>query len=247
MPTAPRRLLFVFAHPDDESFQGTGLACATRAAGGRVWLVTATRGEEGQRGDPPVCTPDELPAVRERELRAAAAVMGVERVTLLGYRDRSLADAPPDEVRRQIVRAIRDLRPQVVATFDPNGFNRHPDHVAISRFASDAVAAAADARWYPDTGAPHEVTRVLWTPPVASWDLTDAQRPSHEGVDFVIDARPWRRERVEALQAHRTQHVLTEKYFFSRPDVDAALAFECYRLGLGPAPRQRPSGDPFEP
>lgn len=77
-----RRLLLVFAHPDDESFQGVGLACAVRAGGGRVWLITATRGQAGQLGEPPVGTRAELPAVRERELHEAARIMGVERLQL---------------------------------------------------------------------------------------------------------------------------------------------------------------------
>jgi N-acetylglucosamine malate deacetylase 2 len=243
-PDEPR-LLFVFAHPDDESFQGVGLACLIRSRGGRVWLTTATRGEEGQRGDPPVCTPDELPAVREAELRAAAAIMGVERLDLLGYRDRSLADAPHEDVRQRLVATLRALRPQVVVTFDPHGFNLHPDHVAISRFTTDAVAAAADPRWYPETGDPHVVTRLLWTPPAATWDVPDAERHAHPGFDFVVDVRQWLPERVRALRAHRSQHVLTHRYFFSRADVDEVLGIESYRLGFGQAPDPRPAADPF--
>ena len=115
-------------------------------AGSGVVLETATRGERGKRGQPPVCTEDELPACREKELREAAAIIGFHELHLLDYRDRELAGAPVDEMRRTLVPLIRRLRPAVVITFDPNGFNAHPDHVAISRFTSDAIAAAADPR-----------------------------------------------------------------------------------------------------
>ena len=77
-------VLFCFAHPDDESFAGAGLACACRAAGDRVVLVTATRGESGSTGTPPLYSREELPARREQELRKAADLLGISDVVLLG-------------------------------------------------------------------------------------------------------------------------------------------------------------------
>ncbi|MFO7693467.1 MAG: PIG-L family deacetylase, partial [Vicinamibacterales bacterium] len=148
-PPAQRRLLLVFAHPDDESVFAAGLACETVSRGGRVALCTATPGDRGKVGDPPVCSRERLGAVRQAELMAACAVLGIGTVRVLGYPDRGLASAPADTIRRQLVELIRAVRPQVVVTFDPNGSNLHQDHVAISRFTSDAVAATADSRWFP--------------------------------------------------------------------------------------------------
>ena len=71
-----RVILCVFAHPDDESFMAAGVACKYAEEGARVALVTATLGEEGGAGDPPVCTKEELPAVREAELRRAVEILG---------------------------------------------------------------------------------------------------------------------------------------------------------------------------
>ncbi len=65
----PRCVLFVFAHPDDESFSGAGTAMTCAAAGARIVLMTATLGERGKTGDPPVCAPGDLAAWRGRELR----------------------------------------------------------------------------------------------------------------------------------------------------------------------------------
>src|SRR5262245_51914198 len=162
MPDKPT-LLFVFAHPDDESFSGVGTAMKCAAAGARTVLVTATRGEQGKAGDPPLCSREELPAWRERELREAVRITQFDEFHLLDYHDRELPDAPPAEIRRSLVGVIRRVKPSIVLTFDPNGFNVHPDHVAISRFTSDAVAAAGDPRWLPEAGEAHAVRRLLWT------------------------------------------------------------------------------------
>lgn len=131
--TQGRVIMCVFAHPDDESFMAAGVACKYGEEGARVALVTATLGEEGGAGDPPVCTKEDLPAVREAELRSAVEILGIDSLDLLGYRDRQLASAPYAEVREKLVRLLRSHRPRVVVTFDPNGSNAHTDHVAISR------------------------------------------------------------------------------------------------------------------
>ena len=223
------------------------------ASGVRTVLVTATLGERGKVGDPAVCTPEELPACRERELREAAGIIGFDELHLLGYRDRELADAPPDEIRRKLVSIIRRVRPSVVLTFDANGFNVHPDHVAISRFTSDAIAAAADPRWHPDTGEAHTVSRLLWTPSIAPWDavaregaratLKGGATVDVPGVDFVLDVSQWRERRGAALRAHRSQHLSVDRYFFSQPDVNHILDREFWRHAWGPSLARRPADD----
>jgi LmbE family N-acetylglucosaminyl deacetylase len=240
-------LLFCFAHPDDESFSGAGTAMKYAAAGARIVLVTATLGQQGKCGDPPVCGPKDLEATRERELREAARIIGFDGLHLLGYRDRALAEASPEEVRRALVTIIRRERPGVVFTFDPNGFNVHPDHIAISRFTSDAVAVAADARWHPDLGEPSVVPRLLWTPPVAPWETPKVPRlEAQPGADFLIDVSAWRQRRVDALRAHRTQHISIDRCFFSQPDLERILDTEVWRQGSGPSIPVRPARDLFE-
>ena len=234
--------LFCFAHPDDESFSGAGTAMRYAAAGATIVLVTATLGQRGKRGDPPVCGPGEIEAVRERELREAASIIGFDEVHLLGYRDQELSQASPAEVRLALVSIIRRVKPAVVLTFDPNGFNLHPDHVAISRFTSEAIAAAGDGRWHAEAGEAHAVARLLWTPPIAPWDA--AQHPrieDYQGVDFVIDVAGWRDQRIAALRAHRTQHQSVDRYFFDRPDLDRILSTELWRQGFGPELVERPA------
>ncbi len=242
-----RSLLFCFAHPDDETFLVAGIASRYAEEGVHLALATATLGEAGKCGDPPVCSREELPAVRERELRAAASLLGLGDPALLGYHDRELPNAPPDEIRRKLVTIIREHRPQVVVTFDPNGSNAHPDHIAISRFTSDAVSAAGDPRWFPDAGAPHVVQRLVWTPPSRPWLFARSPNLSAEpGVDFAFDITRWSQRKVEALRLHRTQHLNTERVFFKQPDVEKLLSLETFRQAFGPALGSRPSSDLFE-
>jgi N-acetylglucosamine malate deacetylase 2 len=242
-----RTLLLIFAHPDDETFLTGGVACRYSSDGTRVVLATATRGESGKAGDPPICSPEELPAVREAELRRAAGILGIAEIHLLGYRDRDLATAPPDRVREQLVTIIRDCHPAVVVSFDPHGGNLHPDHVAISRFASDAVVAAADARYLPASGQAHAVARLVWTPGRHPWQLVrEPDIAAVPGVDFVIDVGAWRERKAAALGAHATQHKSAERNFFSQPDRDQLLGIEVFRQAFGPVLARRPLDDLFD-
>jgi LmbE family N-acetylglucosaminyl deacetylase len=243
----PPTLLFSFAHPDDESFSGAGLACWCLAQGIPVVLVCATRGDRGKAGEAAISgAPRDVAAAREQELREAARIIGIQEVHQLGYRDRELADADPADIRRALVQLIRRYRPAVVVTFDPDGYNRHPDHVAISRFTSDAIAAAADPRWFSDIAGPHTVQRLLWTPPLAPWEAARAEDVAAEpGADFILDISRWSAIKARALRAHRTQHASVEKYFFNQPDVDRVLALEVYRHAWGPPLEGRPSSDIF--
>jgi N-acetylglucosamine malate deacetylase 2 len=245
--SAPRRLLLVFAHPDDESVFAAGLACRTAAEGGRVSLCTATPGEHGRVGDPPVCPRERLGAVRQAELMAACAEIGIATVRVLGYPDRGLVYAPVETIRRQLVEIIRAVRPHVVVTFDPNGSNLHPDHVAVSRFTSDAVAAAADARWFPELGEAHAVARLLWTLPVRPWDVLRRPDPGSEpGADFIVDVSRFSGRKEAALKAHRTQHLSLDRIFFSKPDVARLLGVEMFRHAFGPPLTSWPAPDVFD-
>jgi LmbE family N-acetylglucosaminyl deacetylase len=243
----PPHLLFIYAHPDDESFGVAGIARMYADQGAEIALVTATRGDAGRAGEPAICSREELPARREAELRAAAAILGINHVTVLDYLDKHLSEAPSVRIRRELVEAIRRHRPQVIVTFDPDGANLHPDHIAISRFAIDAVTAAGDPRWYEGTGDAHQVQRVLWTSPVMPWNAPKSPDLSKEpGVDFLVDISKYRSTKAAALRAHRTQHVSIDRHFFDLPEIDRILSVETFRQGLGPVLSKRPASDLFE-
>src|SRR6187455_483953 len=119
------RILLIFAHPDDESFVAGGMARRYADAGATIALISATHGEAGAAGDPPLCSREELPARRAAELSDAATILGIAPVHLLGYRDKHLSEAPPQVIREELVALIRRHRPHVVITFDPNGGHGH--------------------------------------------------------------------------------------------------------------------------
>jgi len=141
-PGSARRLLGVFAHPDDEVFCAGGTMARAARAGAEVMIVSATRGERGQIRDPPAATRRTLGAVRSEELRAAAAELGVRRVQVLAYPDGTL-----QQHRSSLGAAVADIMrrfdPDTVITFGADGGYGHPDHVAISELTTKAFRALA--------------------------------------------------------------------------------------------------------
>ena len=248
----PHDLLLLLAHPDDESFLAAGTVAKLADAGRPAGLVCATRGQAGSLGDPPLATRDTIGRVREAELRAACDVLGLALVALLDYEDRQLAEADPGEVRATLVAHLRRERPRVVVTFDPNGVTRHPDHVAISRFALDAVTAAADPRWAPELGDAHRVARVVWSPPVVPWEEWRPERlAALGGVDYLVDTRAQAGRREAALAAHRTQQRSSVRpvWYEAAERTGAGKAVfdvECFRHAWGERPPRVPAPDLFD-
>ncbi len=161
----PLKLLCVMAHPDDESL-GTGDILARYGAEGvATHLITATRGERGWTG-PTEANPglQALGQIREGELRAAAAVLGLHEVVLLDYIDGDLDQADPVAIIATLAGHIRRIQPQVVVTFDPNGAYGHPDHIAICQFTTAALIAAADPTYplAPPAAPPHRVAKLYY-------------------------------------------------------------------------------------
>src|SRR5512136_426902 len=136
-------LLFVGAHPDDETFGMGGTLAKYAARGAKVVYACATRGEVGTMDEDCLDGFDTPGDRRWSELKCAAGILGLADVVYLGYRDsgmpgspdnrhpQALAAAPLEEVTGRVVKVIRQLKPQVVITFDPIGGYRHPDHIAI--------------------------------------------------------------------------------------------------------------------
>lgn len=156
MENGRRTLLAVLAHPDDESFGMGGTLALYAQRGVAVHLVCATRGEAGEVDPEYMQGFATIAERRESELRCAAEKLGLTGVHFLDYRDsgmpgapdnqhpQALAAAPLDEVAAQVTHYIRKLRPQVVATFDPIGGYKHPDHIAIHKATVKAFHQAGD-------------------------------------------------------------------------------------------------------
>jgi bacillithiol biosynthesis deacetylase BshB2 len=201
-------LLVALAHPDDETFICGGALAAFTAAGGRVHLVCATRGEHGRRlGVPPSTTREGLPAAREAELRAACRALGIGGLTLLGLRDKCVEFEDDDALAARFALAMRALRADAVLTFH-EARGGHPDHCAVGRAATRAWEQAGDPSWHPEhaaRGAP------AFQPPrlyhLAGSDI--AKDPAAHGLRpeqiTRVPCSAVARQKLEAFRAHRTQ------------------------------------------
>ncbi|MFC8177134.1 N-acetyl-1-D-myo-inositol-2-amino-2-deoxy-alpha-D-glucopyranoside deacetylase [Streptomyces sp. NPDC057242] len=178
-----RRLLLVHAHPDDESINNGVTMARYAAEGALVTLVTCTLGEEGEVIPPGLAhlapdREDRLGPHRVGELAAAMAELGVTDHRFLGgpgrFRDSGMMGAeqngrdgafwstPVDDAAPHLVEVIRETRPQVLVTYDPDGGYGHPDHIQAHRVATRAAELAADPAFRPDLGPAHAIAKVYW-------------------------------------------------------------------------------------
>ncbi|ADU51493.1 LmbE family protein [Thermaerobacter marianensis DSM 12885] len=207
-----RRLLCLTAHPDDESFSPGASLARYASEGVEVTVVCATRGQAGKPGDPPLCSRQELPQVREAELRAACRELGVARVYVLDYEDGRLDRIPAGHLEADLAGWMERVDPDVVLTFPPGGISGHRDHQVLSRAVERAfhqvLAPAGRARLY------------YFTLPAAVYRLNGLGAPPHPldaAVTTVVDARPWAGRKRAALARHRTQHRSVERAFGGFP------------------------------
>ena len=212
------RLLVTVAHPDDETF-GTGSVIAAAAqAGVEVTVCCATRGEAGEGHGLPAGA--DLAAIREAELRAAGAILGVHRVVVLGYGDSGMDGTPAEgtltaastaEVAERVAAVIAEVQPDVVVTLDPAGTDGHRDHTAIGQATIQACQALPALRVYAWTVRRSVLAR--WfaelekvRPGSAHLDLDreGLGRPDPD-ITTVLDHRDLRALRARAMAAHASQ------------------------------------------
>lgn len=194
---AERSLLAVFAHPDDETFRPGGTLALLARQGVRVQALTATRGEAGSCGDPPLCTAEELPARRERELYCACAALGLEPPHLLDFPDGHLAEAETEEVVSQVLAAIRETGAQVLLSFGPDGLSGHADHVAIGRYAAEAFRRVDSLAALYTVAVPASVAEALGMRQVRA--VPDAD------IALAVDVSAAWEAKLAAIRCHATQ------------------------------------------
>ena len=223
---AALRLMAVLAHPDDESLGVGGTLAKYAAEGVETALVTATRGERGRfrghREPPEHPGVDSLARIREAELQAAARRLGVTDLTVLDYVDQELDQANPQRIIDRIAAEYRRQRPHVVLTFPPDGAYGHPDHIAISQFATAATLEAASS------SPGHTVSKLYYMAwPQSTWRAyEEAFRVLVSHVDGVtrqsgpwpdwaittqIDTRAHWRTVWEAIRCHESQVTAYER------------------------------------
>lgn len=198
-----RSVLVLGAHPDDETMLTGGTLALLSSQGVQVHILAATRGEGGELGDPPLCTREELGAVREAELRCAARALGAASVGFLGYVDPLVGpdeelypfEADFDELVGQILVAIHDLRPDVVLTHGRDGEYGHPAHQLLHEATREAISQTAHPPLFYSFAA--KVSGIE----DHIWNESD---PAH----LALDIRPWLDAKEHAALCHVTQHAL---------------------------------------
>ena len=153
----PVTMLGVWAHPDDEAYLSTVLMHRIVESGGRVVVVTATRGELGSND--PAGVPVQLAIGREQELRAAMALIGVADVHVLGIADGACVHADPTAMTATLDDLIQFEDPDLIVTFGPDGITGHPDHRAVSQWAISAAQRGTRAQLLLTTMTHHFVAR----------------------------------------------------------------------------------------
>jgi len=195
------RLLAVFAHPDDETFRPGGtLALLARHDVG-VYVLTATRGQMGSCGDPPLCSLEELPAVRERELRCACAVLGLAPPRLLDYQDGRLPEVNPEEITAHILTAVSEIHPQVLLTFGPGGLSGHADHIAIGRCAAETYARSNVIAALYTLAVPRSLAKQL--------EMRQVHSAPDEKITLAVDVTSAWAAKQAAMACHLTQRSST--------------------------------------
>jgi len=274
--TAEHRLLLVHAHPDDETI-GSGATMAHYAAtGAHVTLVTCTLGEEGEilvddHAHRAADRDDSLGEHRAIELADAMAALGVTDHRLLGhagkYRDSGMMGLPDNEdpvafwqadllaASADLVAVIREVRPQVLVTYDDFGGYGHPDHIQAHRVAMYASLLAAAPSFRPDLGAGWDIAKIYWTAFPKSFvrEGIAALRAMGEDTGFaamdpddipfacddviittVIDAQGESDKKMAAMRAHATQISVEDGFFaLSNKLGSRAIGVEFYRLVRG--------------
>jgi N-acetyl-1-D-myo-inositol-2-amino-2-deoxy-alpha-D-glucopyranoside deacetylase len=273
--TSSRRLLLVHAHPDDETINNGVTMARYAAAGAHVTLVTCTLGEEGEVLVPGLThlaadAEDRLGEHRRGELAAAMDALGVRDHRLLGgpgrFRDSGMMGTPANDrsdcfwradlraAADLLVPVLREVRPQVVLTYDENGGYGHPDHVQAHRVATYAVDLAAVPSYRTDLGTAWDVPKVYWNAMPRSYVAAGIERMKRAGSDFfgvesvddlpfvvpdtavsaAVDGLDHVEAKLAAMRAHATQIAVDGPFFALSNHIGMeAWATEFYRLAKG--------------
>lgn len=204
---APRTVVALFAHPDDERIVGPLLARYARE-GHDVHLVIATDGSKGVREHAGVPAGDSLAAIRAQETQCAARELGIHPPVLLGYEDAGLASFDAlDRLRDDVRRLLHDLQPDAVISFGPEGGTGHPDHRLVGIIVTEVVQSGGggvpQALYYPSLPAER-----MRTAPAARPHVTPMPR---ELLTVAVPFTPTDFQAGrKAFACHRTQYTATE-------------------------------------
>jgi LmbE family N-acetylglucosaminyl deacetylase len=238
-------LVCFHAHPDDEAITTGGTIARAAAAGHRVVVVFATRGELGEVPED-LAHGESLAERRSEETARAAAILGVSRVEYLGYRDSGMAGDPandePDsfaradveEAARRLAAILDEESAEVVTIYDPVGGYHHPDHIQVHRVGVRAAEIAGTPRVYEATADRDHFMDQIRVVRDSLGDESPFEIPPAEAfadhfaaaaeITTRVDVRPYLALKRATLAAHSSQ-VTDSSFFLSMPDEVFEVAF----------------------
>jgi LmbE family N-acetylglucosaminyl deacetylase len=225
-------VVFFHAHPDDEAIVTGGTMALLAAAGHRVVLVTATRGELGEVAAGVLAPGESLSDRRTRELSAACEALGVSRLEFLGYQDSGMAGeasnedpacfwkADLDEAATRLAAILTEENAEVLTVYDEHGSYGHPDHIQVHRVGVRGAQIAGTPRVYMATQNRNAIRRLLDALPDASAEERAAATHlgvPEERITTVLDVREFVESKRAAMRAHESQ-IPETSFFLSLPD-----------------------------
>ena len=196
------KLLAIFAHPDDESFRAGGMLAILADNDVCVQVLSLTRGQAGSCGDPPVCSQEELPQIREAELKCACNTLGIQPPIIWDYEDGKLSEANENKMIQRITDLIVKLQPEVLLTWPPDGLSGHLDHVMVSRWATKAFEKTRHHHMH----GPHTLYYMAVPSSLAKkFENMNLHSVPDDDINLVIDVLPVWEKKLKAIRFHQTQ------------------------------------------
>ena len=207
--------MFVFAHPDDETFSSGG-TIAKLVNKHKVKLITATKGEAGEPGNPPITTREKIGEVREQELRRAAKILGISEIFFLGFIDGKLRYVRNKKLEGKIISIFKKEKPDVIITFDKTGGSNHPDHKAIGRAATNAFfeyknLINKNVKLY-HTAMARSFVKEFEKQGLGYNAFGKVKGVIDKDISTIVDIEKTLDIKIKALKEHKTQHQDWEKF-----------------------------------
>lgn len=248
-------VVFFHAHPDDEAIATGGTMASLSAAGHRVVLVAATRGELGEVPEGFLDEGELLGDRRSAELAESARILGVQRLEFLGYQDSGMegeasasrsgcfAMADVDEAAGRLRSLLDEEAADVLVIYDEHGGYGHPDHVQVHVVGMQAATEASTPVLYLATmdrdfmqTLQQQAAEAEWSPPEDAVDRSETIGEPGERITTEVPVGPWLPQKRAAMAAHASQ-IAEESFFLSMPEeVFAAVWGQEWFIRIKPEP-----------
>ena len=221
MKTEPRakKMIFILAHPDDESFIPSGTIAKYAEKNVSVIYICATRGESGRVGNcQKVLSPNRLKMMRITELKKACDILGISELYELDYPDGHLAELNAEEPIKRLVTVFRLKKPDIIITFDPTGISNHRDHITIHHWVTEAFGLCDQSAYQTDQGEAFLPAKLYYlTVPskhmISICDSKTRAKYIDDKITTIIDVHNYLEKKKRAIQCHQTQAFNIQRIF----------------------------------